>query len=155
MDIHVYAIDLDIPLIIGLCVLNSQRLLVNYIDNSLHFCNQDIKQPFTYKFGHLFCEWDLKERFFFSREELNRLHLHFMHPSYCSLLDLITRSDLKKATPPIRKMLESITDKCSTCRSFRSVPEVQSEHAKGTLNIQSCYFNLPSTVRRKATDTRY
>lgn len=71
-DLHVNVIDLDIPLIIGLDILKSQRLSVNYIDDSLHFCNEDIERPLTYKFGHVFYEWDIHE-LFFTRQELTRL----------------------------------------------------------------------------------
>lgn len=121
MDIHVDVVDLDEALIIGLDILNSQGLLVNYIDNSLHFCEENIRRPLTYKFGHVFFEWDRKETFF-TREELTRLHLHFMHPSSRRLFDLIARSDPTKATPSIRKLIESISEACSTCQSFKSAP---------------------------------
>lgn len=115
VDLHVDVIDLDIPLIIGLDVLKSKRLLVNYIDNNLHFCNKNIKQPLTYKFRHVIYEWDIRE-LFFTRQELTRLHLHFMHPSSRSLFDLIARSDPTKATPSIGQLIESISNACATCQ---------------------------------------
>lgn len=114
-------IALEVPLIIGLDALKSQRVLVNYIDNILNFCNEDTKQPFTYKFGHVSYKWDQKE-ILFTHAELTCLHLHFMHRSSDRIFDLIGLSESAKVTPSIRKIFESITDAWSTFQSFKYSP---------------------------------
>lgn len=53
-EINVDVIQLDVPLITGLYILRSCKQLVNYVDNMLHYCNEDIKRPLTHKHGHVF-----------------------------------------------------------------------------------------------------
>lgn len=77
MIVHMDVVNLNIPLIIGLYVLKAHKLLVNYVDNGPHFCNEGVKQPLTYKLGHFFFEWNTNEMFL-TLEDLTRLHLHFM-----------------------------------------------------------------------------
>lgn len=45
IDIILYVVEVDIPLIIGLDILRSRKLLVNYVYNTLHYCNEYIKRP--------------------------------------------------------------------------------------------------------------
>lgn len=121
LDFHVEVVDLDIPLIIGLDILRSRKLLVDYVENTLIYCNEKIKRPITYKLGHVFVEWDQSE-ILFTREELSRLHLHFMHPSASKLFALISRSDPSKANPSVKQLIDEIPAACNTCRSFKSSP---------------------------------
>lgn len=121
IDLNVDVVDLDIPLIIGLDVLRGHKLLVNYIDNTMHFCNFKINRPIKHKLGHMFLEWDAHE-ILFTREELVRLHLHFMHPSASKLYQLISRADPSKANPTIKRLVEEVSTACDNCKSYRASP---------------------------------
>lgn len=121
MDLTIDVVHVDIPLIIGLDILRSQKLLVNYVENTLQYCNEKISRPITFKHGHVFFEWDQTE-ILFTREELTRLHLHFMHPSASRLFQLISRSDPANATSSVQKLLEDVSNACDTCKSFKSSP---------------------------------
>lgn len=121
ISVTVDVIQMDIPLIIGLDILRPCKLSVNYVDNTLHYCNEGVTQPLTYKHGHVFYEWDTSEMFF-TRQELTWLHLHFMHPSSERLFYLIARVNPTKATPSVKELINSITNACSSCQSFKSAP---------------------------------
>lgn len=96
LDLMIDVVHVDIPLIIGLDILRSRKLLVNYVHNTLIYCNEKVNRPITFKYGHVFVEWDQSE-ILFTSEELTRFHLHFMHPFTSRLLQLIPRSDPTKA----------------------------------------------------------
>lgn len=54
----------------------------------------------------------------YTRTELERLHLHFLHPSKQKLLNLLKRrtSDRVKADTP--KIIQDIMDQCEGCKRF-------------------------------------
>lgn len=138
---------MDIPLIIGLDILRSRKLLVNYVDNSLQYCNEGIKRPFKCKLGYVFFEWNPNE-ILFTRGELVRLHLHFMRPSSQRLFELISRFDPTKNDPSMRKLIDSITKAWSTCRSFKFAPlpfkaSIPKEHIifNHTISIDLLWLN--------------
>lgn len=61
LSLMIYVVDLDIPLVIGLDVLRGHRLLVNYIENTIYFCDHKIYRPIKQKMGHVFLEWNEHE----------------------------------------------------------------------------------------------
>lgn len=119
LDIHV--VDLDIPLIIGLDVLKAHSLLVNYVENVLEFRELNVRRPLTYKREHVFLEWDQKS-ILFTREELTRLHLHFMHPAADKLFQLIRRAKPESATTSVKQIISEISSACLSCQEYRSRP---------------------------------
>lgn len=121
MNLQVHVVKMDIPLIIGLDILKSQSLLVNYVENKLEFRNLNISRPITFKRGHVFLEWDA-QRIMFTREELTRLHLHFMHPAANRLFELIKRVNPTLATRSVQHLLDEISKSCRSCQEFRSRP---------------------------------
>lgn len=121
MDLVIDVVHVDIPLIIGLDILKSQKLLVNYVGNTLVYCNEKTIRPITFKHGHVFVESDQSE-LLFTREELTILNLHFMHPSASRLFRLISRADPIKANPSVQRLVEEISAACKDCKSFKSSP---------------------------------
>lgn len=52
----IHAVNLDMPLIIGLDILKYNALLVNYIYKRLEYRNLDYRRPLTYNSEHAFLE---------------------------------------------------------------------------------------------------
>lgn len=119
ITLNIHVVDLNIPLIIGLDVIKSHSLLLNYVENRLEFRNLSESKPLTYKHGHVFIEWDQKA-IMYSREELTGLHLHFIHPGVDRLLELIKRANPDSATKSVKELLHEISSACQTYREFRS-----------------------------------
>lgn len=121
LDLSIDVVALDIPLIIGLDILRGHNLLVNYLDNTIRFCSYGITRPISQKLGHVFLQWD-EHRILFTKAELTRLHMHFMHPSASKLFQLIARSDPSKDNPSIKKLIEEITAACNNCKAYHASP---------------------------------
>lgn len=121
INIDIDVVDMDIPLIIGLDVLRRHKILVDYLTNTIKFCERNVQQPIKNMRGHVFYVWDA-HTILFTREELIRLHTHFMHPSASKLFELISRSDPTKRNPLMKKMIDEITAACGNCKTYRSAP---------------------------------
>lgn len=121
INLSIDVINMDIPLIIGLDMLRSYRLLVNYINDTIHFGNFDIKRTIKHKSGHVFLECNLHE-ILFTRKELVRLHTHFMHPSASRLFSSIARADTTKPNSSIQHLFEEITSACLKFQPYKSAP---------------------------------
>ena len=76
-------VDLDIPLLIYLDFLKRHQILVECLNLEFIYTLTNERLPLIEKAGNIFFEWQKgTERFgLFTREELYRLHLHFLHPS--------------------------------------------------------------------------
>lgn len=120
LHLEIDVVDLDIPLILGLDVLRNDKLLVNYIDNTIYFCNHAVRRPIVHKLGHVFLEWNEQE-ILFSKDEL-RLHRHFVHPSGSKLHQLIAHADPSKANPSTRRLIEEISAACHNRKTYQSSP---------------------------------
>lgn len=102
-------------------MLSGHKLLINYINSTIFFCNFNVHRPMKHKTGNIFLEWTENE-ILFTLEELTRLHLHFMHTSASRLYQLIPRADPRKATPSIRKLNEDVSAACDSCKSYNASP---------------------------------
>lgn len=111
----------DISLIIGLDVLKRELILVDYLSNKLRYTKLNFSLPLTDKLGHIFLEWPTTTVLFTSAE-LERLHLHFLHPYTSKIYNLIRRARPEKATNSVRRTLDSIAKACDSCQSFRPAP---------------------------------
>lgn len=110
---------LDIPIIICLDILKSHSLLVNYLDNRLEYRNLKYSRPLTFKRGHVFLEWN-HDAILFTRTELTRMQLHFMHPAADRLFELIKRASPAHATDSVKELLSEINTACQSCKECKS-----------------------------------
>lgn len=58
----------------------------------------------------------------FTRMELEKLHLHFHHPSSGKLYNLLRREDPENTDPCVQDMLKQITKACANCSELYSSP---------------------------------
>lgn len=59
---------------------------------------------------------------YFTRPEIERLHLHFFHPSATKLFNLLRRSKNYGNTGDLRKLIEEVSNACSRWRENSSPP---------------------------------
>ena len=107
----------DVPLLLGLDLLDSSGLIVNNVNNCLENKILGYSMPIVRKFGHLYLEWPVSE-ILFTKAELTKLHRQFKHPSTEKLLNLLKRSKVSNVDAHTRKMLEEIREACKTCMVF-------------------------------------
>ncbi len=112
----------NIPLLIGLDILDSQGIFANNVDNVLCCPSLGWTTPIIRKRGHLYLCWTSKD-ILYTKTELIKLHRHFYHPSTDKLMNLIKRASPNQADNATRKLLAEISDACSTCQHFARPPE--------------------------------
>lgn len=112
----------DVPLLIGLDILDRDSLVPDNVENVLESRIQGWRMPITRKHGHMYLEWIYSE-ILFTRSELKKLHRHFHHPSSGKLMALLKRSKLKDVDSKTRQLLEEISTSCETCQIFSRKPQ--------------------------------
>lgn len=122
IPVEIDAIRANVPMLIGLEVMDKHKLVADNVDNKLVSKKGNWSWPITRKNGHLFVEWKLNE-VLYTKPELKRLHLHFYHPSTSKMFNLISRARPEEATPATRKLLQEVTEACRTCQRFTPKPQ--------------------------------
>ena len=122
LHIDIDVVAADVPMLIGLDVLDREELIVDNVDNLLVSKRYDWTIPITREEGHLFVTWEYSS-ILFSKRELTKLHYHFYHPSSKKLLELIARARPEQFTPETRTFLDQLSTACRTCQQFASKPQ--------------------------------
>jgi hypothetical protein len=78
MDMDV--VQADVPMIIGLEVLDRECLVADNVENKLLSTKHGWSLPITRKYGHLYLEWT-QCNILYSKGDIQKLHLQFYHPS--------------------------------------------------------------------------
>lgn len=116
-------IDADVPLLIGLDAMVQHGLDLMYSKLLLTSGLEEWTLPLIIVNGQSFIQPTMHElESLFTKHELERMHLHFFHPSTSKLYNLIRRASPEKADNNLRKMLEDIRNNCQTCQEFHSPP---------------------------------
>lgn len=116
MLIQADVVQVDVPFLAGLDVLDKFKMVVDNVEKVLDCRLAGWKLPITRKLGHLYLEWKDTENVLFTKTELVKLHRGFHLPSTRKLHDLLKRAkpeNLEKATIDI---LNDIKKKCDTCQ---------------------------------------
>lgn len=110
-------VDADIPLLLGLDLLDKYDLVADNVDNVLRSKVFGWTVPMKRAHGHMFVQWDLRE-ILYTRAELERLHLHFFHPSVQKLLNLLKRGTPNRVDKDTSRIIKEIVEKCTGCKRF-------------------------------------
>ena len=71
-------IQAEIPLLLGLDVLDKEKLVVNNVKNEIWNYKQNWVHAITRKFDHCYVVWQSARKFmFYTKAELTKLHRHF------------------------------------------------------------------------------
>lgn len=112
----------DVPMLIGLDLLDEFKLVVNNVTNKLMCLTQKWSLPIIRQLGHLYLKWSFS-RNLYTKTELKKMHRHFHHPEASKMYNLIKRAKPEHATPETRAMLEQIGKACETCQVFSAQPQ--------------------------------
>lgn len=112
----------DVPLLLGLDILDREQLVPDNIENLLESRLYGWGMPVTRRFGHMYISCDVN-KIMFTRTELYKLHRHLHHPSTGKLMALLKRSKLYDVDNNTRKILEEISNSCPTCQTFSNQPQ--------------------------------
>ncbi|MEM1283154.1 MAG: reverse transcriptase domain-containing protein [Chlamydiota bacterium] len=122
LNVQFDIVDADIPMLLGLDILDETGMFPNTVTNELVCVSQKWSLRLTRQFGHAYLKWKSMDTFF-TRKQLVRMHRHFHHPSTSKLMNLIKKAKPAHADENTRKLLEDISKSCKTCQAFSKPPE--------------------------------
>lgn len=95
MHVELDIINIDIPLLFGLDLLDEFKIVADNVDNRVYCKRLKRSVPIVRKFGHLYYEWPYE--MIYSMTELKKMHHHFYHPqpSGCSTFSSKRRTRTK------------------------------------------------------------
>ena len=122
IQLEVDVVKPDVPLLIGIDVLDRESLVADNVNNILESRIYGWTVPIIRKHGHMYIEWK-PSKTLFTRAELVKLHRHFHHPSTGKILALLKRSKLSDVDSNTKRMLEDISKNCTRCQTYAAKPE--------------------------------
>lgn len=97
LEMCIDVVEANVPMLVGLDILDKENLLADNTSNMLVHRRKGWKMPLVRKNGHLYFQWNYAD-IHYTERELEKLHLHFYHPSTGKLFNLIRRTVPIKAT---------------------------------------------------------
>ncbi len=91
LSMQLAVVSADVPMLLGLDVLDSERLVANNVTNELQAQLSGCSMLLKRKFGPLYLCWGAKE-VMYTKPELVKLHRNFRHPSTGKLYEDIKRA---------------------------------------------------------------
>ena len=122
VSIQLDVVSADVPMLLGLDVLDRESLVANNVHNELQAPLPGWSMPLEKKFGRLYLCWGAKE-ILYTKHELVKLHVHFCHLSTDKLYEVIKRARPSQVDESTRKLLEEITRSCEKCQTFSTLPQ--------------------------------
>lgn len=117
----------DVPLLLGIDLLDRERLVADNVENVLHSRRAGWKMPVIRRGatdgrgGHMYLLWDCSQ-LCFTKGELKKLHLHFFHPSSRKLYNLLKRAEPEHCTAETLSLLGNISKSFESCPVYSPGP---------------------------------
>jgi hypothetical protein len=127
--LEVDVVPTNVPMPLGLDVLDKFGLSADKVHNVLHCKAEDWKLPLLRKLGDVYLEWSAKDRILYTKSELQKLHRNFSHPSTQNLFAWLKRAKSDNLNANTRAVFSDIGKACSICQRYSSKPL----HLKTTL----------------------
>lgn len=129
LSFAVDVVNIDVPLLLGLDILDRHRLQVLTLTNEIEHIPVGSglywRLPCVRHSGHIhlcFQPPTPAQRILYTESQIRRLHRHLHHPSARKLFDLLRRADPENLPPDTRAMIDTIARKCQTCQRHSSAP---------------------------------
>ena len=122
LKIIVNVVPADFPLLLGLDVLDNEKIVANNFQNELQAAHHGWSMPLTRKHGHLYLTWNSKS-ILFTKSEIIKLHRHFKHPTSGKLYEVMKRARPSQVDEATRELFEKITKASETCQTFSAPPQ--------------------------------
>lgn len=120
-DIHVLE-NTDVPILLSLHDMDKLGIYFNNLVNLLVQPSSQNSVPVQRRYGHPFYKWCNITSCMYTKNELNRLHRRFGHPSADKLYNLLKRANLNDLPEGTRATLEKISKYCRLCQFHAQRP---------------------------------
>ena len=120
--ISTHVVNARIPFLLGLDTMDKYRWNALTTDNVLQSVDDGWSMLMTRKFGHVFVVWTNRYTTGYTTQQLQKMHLHFMHPSKTKLLNLLQRAYPDKFTKDTKTILDNISRACHACQVYAPRP---------------------------------
>jgi len=114
LPLSIDVIPLNVPLLIGLYVLDRYGLYVNNVEDRLRSDGRDVDVPLVRKYGHIHLAWGAADHG--TTTELARVHRHCAHPHPDRLFAVLRQAKDPHATAETRSQLAEVTAECQVCQ---------------------------------------
>lgn len=101
LPLDVDVVDLDVPFLLGLNVLDAHKMYINKVSNELVRVTYNVVTPIVRMYGHAYLVWG--EDILYTIVELNKLHRHFWHPHPDRLFAVLRQARNSNATKETRE----------------------------------------------------
>ncbi len=105
-------VEINLPLLIWLDILDKHKLYVNNVENILVCVSPKWILQLTRKHGHIFYEWS--NEILYTERELIRIHRHFYHPHPDNVFNLMKRANDPHSNSETLKKFETVFQKCES-----------------------------------------
>ncbi len=112
----------DVPLLLGLDVLDNEKLVSNNVQNELQEAQHCWSMPLTRKHGQLYLTWNSKS-IVLTKSEIIKLHRHFKNPTSGKRYEVMNCARRNQVEESTRKLLKKINEVCETCQTFSAPPQ--------------------------------
>lgn len=120
--ITAHIVNISIPFLLGLDTLDRHGWNVLTVQNKLESVKDGWTMPLYRLRGHVFLRWPETFVNLFTRNELERMHLHFMHPSASKMFQLLHRAYPNKLQGDTLDILSDISKSCDVCQKYSLKP---------------------------------
>lgn len=111
---------MDVLLLLGLDVLTSSSLILDFSDNEVRSKNDEWSFPLLRNNGHSYLFWPVC--IVYTPSELRKVHRQFYHPHAENLYAFMNKSDPEKVSPDVMAYLQRITSTCDVCQLYAGAP---------------------------------
>ena len=118
ITIWVDVVHSNIPLLIGLDSLDKYGLQVVSVTNEVESVHQQWRIRPQRKHGHIYWEWPMALKIFFTKPQLERVQRHMLHPSSKKLYTLLRRAKPEDLNSDTYSILQEIQKSCETCQLY-------------------------------------
>lgn len=122
INLKVDVVPADVPFLIGIDVLDQNKMYPNTVENKLYGPELDFDIPLIRKNGHVYLEWSKTERILFTKKELIKPHRNFSHPTADKLLNLLKLAIPWETDEKSKDIFEDIAKNCDTCQRHSAPP---------------------------------
>lgn len=120
MQLMVNVVDVNVPLLFGLDILDKFRMYANTVLNRLVCEAYSVTVPLVRKLGHVYYVWE--QNVLYTMPELRKLHRHFFHPQPDRLYAVINKAGGEHAKPSTLKQLQDVSRNCDLCQRLAKDP---------------------------------